>query len=408
MKQLKRYVSIILDLMPSLRRLKDKIIMTVYRLLYIRKSKKNNRGVVELELDPTRVKYLVTEKVNIFNSSGSVQEGNWDITALEIEKSDVYMSLYDHFVLDKSWDECAYFHRVLSQVESGEIKWGCKNKDQVLKRFADIDELYESIQQNGVIAAGNRNSGAKELLDDVLVCIDRRGIYQLYDGRHRLIIALLLGIKNIPVRVIFRHANWDKFCSDVYAYASYHGKLYAPVLHPDLSNVSASHDHQRYRAILDNLDKGATTVLDIGSHWGYFCHRFEMLGYKCTALEPDQKNLYFMKKLREAEQASFDIIENGLFEVNQLSHYDIVLALYIFHHFLKEKRLYELLVAFLGKLDADQLFFASHSPNEPQMRQAYRNYSPEEFAQFILDNTLFNYKKCIWEAEDGRKLYKFW
>jgi hypothetical protein len=150
--------------------------------------------------------------------------------------------------------------------------------------------------------------------------------------------------------------------------------------------------------------------LDIGTHWGYFCHRFEEEGYKCFAVEQDGEHLYFMRKLRRAENREFAIISESILSFGEktLLQYDVVLALAIFHHFLKEGRSFEKLKMLLGNLNANEMFFEPHLPSDPQMAGAFVNFAPEQFVQFILENSRLTEYKLIGRCEGGRPLYKLW
>ena len=67
--------------------------------------------------------------------------------------------------------------------------------------------------------------------------------------------------------------------------------------------------------------------------------------------------------------------------------FDVVLALNIFHHFIKTEQFHQKLVKLLNNLNTDVIIFESHDPKEEQMDNSYKNYSPEEFVQFIMKET---------------------
>ena len=106
------------------------------------------------------------------------------------------------------------------------------------------------------------------------------------------------------------------------------------------------------------------TLLDIGANWGYFCHRFEDAGFQCYAVEASFREYYFLDKLRVAENRSFAAIHASIFEFWEKSEFDVVVALSIFHHFLKTENEYEKLVSFLRRLRTRVLFFEPHLADE--------------------------------------------
>jgi 2-polyprenyl-3-methyl-5-hydroxy-6-metoxy-1,4-benzoquinol methylase len=404
-----RLVSLILDQCPWLRKLKDSLMIFTFKVLYkIRRHKQHESIRDRYSITPSLVTKVLTDGILPAESMGKTRDGNWDAGFVELADTDTYKGMVARFIEGKEWQETEYFKRVCRQVESGRVMWGCKNIDQVLNRFSQIDKLFQSMSEHGFIQPEEqqRLMSSQSDLDNIIVCIDRDGRYILHDGMHRLIAAQLLHVDNITVSISLRHKAWHLFCEDVYAYASFHGKLYAPIKHPDLSHVSSNHDHQRFDAMPEFLPDKPGKVLDIGSHWGYFCHCLDELGFQCTALEPDAKNLYFMKKLMKASSCEFEILEKRLFETSEIKKYQLVLALYVFHHFLKREDDYNSLLKFLGELDAETMFFATHSPDEPQMLNAFKNLSPEEFSDLILAHSRFTHKSCIWsEPGGGRRLY---
>lgn len=174
----------------------------------------------------------------------------------------------------------------------------------------------------------------------------------------------------------------------VTAYSNTHnGMLYSPIQHPDYAAFKAVHGPERLQMIEPHVPKDAKTLLDIGAHWGYWSHAFEQMGLEVTAVESDPEAAGFMRDIRELTGSRFKVIEASILDLGDLGHFNIVLALNIFHHFLKKKARYDAFVEFLRNLDCDTMFFQSHDPGEGQMRGSYKNFNPDEFSTFLLDNT---------------------
>ena len=102
--------------------------------------------------------------------------------------------------------------------------------------------------------------------------------------------------------------------------------------------------------------------------------------------------------------ALIEIIPKSIFEI-ETKKYDIVLALSIFHHFLKSKNTYNKLTKFLGELDIKIMFFEPHKFNEPQMKNAYINYNEPDFINYVLENSCLNKYKLLGKLQNGRSLY---
>lgn len=147
----------------------------------------------------------------------------------------------------------------------------------------------------------------------VSVNIGRHGDLLFNDGGHRLTIAKLLNVPRIPITIFARHRQWVDFKLQILEYALRKGgQVYAPLLHPDLEWIPAHHGHKRFELIYRNLINQRGTMLDIGCGWGYFCHRFEGIGFECTGVE--KAPIYFLKKLRRACNKKFRIVNQSVFD----------------------------------------------------------------------------------------------
>ncbi|MCD6418860.1 class I SAM-dependent methyltransferase [bacterium] len=350
---------------------------------------------------------------------GKIIGGNWDISDFKFTDLDIYKAFELRILRKEKWENTKFYRRVLSDINSGKTKWGCSSKEELDKRFDYLDRLIESIRTNGyklsedVIVEDEDKSfaGRKE---EVTVNIGRDGQFLFENGRHRLSIAKILKIPKIPVKVVVRHKEWQNFREYVLQYArTSGGRLYQPPIHPDLSDIPVQHGcEDRFKAIVESVGYNGIgkKVLDIGAYIGYFCHRFEDYGCDCYAVEPLTELCYIMRKIKIAEGKNFTIIEKSIFDTDivERQKFDIVIALNIFHHFLKTEDDYHKLTNLLAKLNVDVMIFEPHLPDEPQMKDAYRNYDVNEFVKFILKNSPLSNFEHIYTADDGRKIFKLY
>jgi hypothetical protein len=295
-------------------------------------------------------------------------------------------------------------------MNNGHNMWSCTTPEEFLQRCYQWDSIYEDMKTHGY-----RLQGPPKIMDEISVNIGRHGDLLFNNGRHRLTFAKLLNLSAIPVRITARHTMWEYFKQRILDYASEHnGNVYAPLLHPDLKHIPTDYGHERADAIIaeTNITNHSTnhkppTVLDLGSHWGYFCHRLEDHGAVCTAVENSQRSLYFLKKLRRAEDKTFTILESSVFDLPHYQ-YDIILALSLFHHFLKTEDLYRQLETMLSRINTRYLYFETHCHSEPQMKDSYMNLGEEAFCQLIQSLTPLNHCKAIYRSNSNRTLYRFW
>lgn len=186
-------------------------------------------------------------------------------------------------------------------------------------------------------------------------------------------------------------------------------EAYQPLLNSDLKDIPFSRmADSRFETIKRNLFVSKGTLLDIGANLGYFCHKFEDEGFDCYALEENRMLCYFMEKLKKAEGKHFKIIPQSIFEYkgDDFIVYDVVLALSVFHHFLKSEEAYFNLTKVLKRIKAKEFFFEPHLARELESKPFYKNYTPEQFVEFIIKNSWFKKSELLGQSPEGRPIYK--
>jgi len=377
-----------------------------------------------LWVSPERINFISAAGADIVLGRGVVKGGDWDKKGRSFSDILEVQAMKERYEDSIAWAETAWYKNMAKKLERGERVRNFNIKKDLDKKTRDIDRLFQSIEENGY----RRNQEvSKEYhdslntrgpdenykhLDEILVDIGRDGELLHRDGRHRLAIAKIFDIPRIPVMVGVRHQKWVDFRGELKQYAELTGgALYQPAYHPDLLDISYVYGEERFDLIKDNLGLSSGRVLDIGANFGYFCHKLEAEGFAPTAVEVNPQEVYFMKKLRDINGDSFKVVESSVFDFRsgEKLAFDVVLALFIFHHFLKREETFESLKKFLQRLECKEMYFGTHSGLEDSgLEGAYINYDPDEFAQFVLDNTSLNQKTLIKELDGGRRLYKLY
>jgi hypothetical protein len=235
-----------------------------------------------------------------------------------------------------------------------------------------------------------------------------------------LAVAKALRVQRVPVKVRVRHRQWMEFRNFMWSLSEGGGAstrakhLYQNPVHPDLQDIPAAHScEDRFEAARHVVPRRGGLLLDIGANLGYFCHRFEDLGYTCHAVEYEPLIARAADKIRIAEGKRFNVITGDLFTVAgdqplRGKHWEVVLAFNIFHHFLKHKALHDKLVAWLKGLSVDVMIFEPHRTGEPQMNAAYAHYDERQAVDFILSNSVLRHSELVTRCTDGRPVYKLW
>jgi len=364
-------------------------------------------------VNPDKIEYACAfdklEEYNKYRHKGMVIGGDWDrkVVRFTEHRKHVFRGLEDRFMRGMRWEETEFYQQVLDRISKDPGNIYAKNKAELDERCRRLDALFQYIKTKGYrsqqdIAQEEYNPFNAE--DEITVRIGRDGALLFEDGQHRMSIVKLLNIDKIPIKITARHSEWHRFRKEVLDYArtaeAQGGKLYHPVTHPDLSDIPSMYGDERFELIKAHLPVHSGELLDIGAHWGYFCHKFEEEGFNCYAVESNALCQYFLEKLKIAENKRFKIIYGSIFDYRDKTDFDVVLALNIFHHFIKTEETYYRLIDLLKRLDMKVMFFQMAPPDSPQMRGAYRNFDCGEFVDFILENSNLNEAMTIGDAID--------
>lgn len=146
---------------------------------------------------------------------GSVKPGNWDQRKPErpgdktreaiFEDTVHHQSSVEHFVNGVPWQQTPEYDNIVSFEGSEQV---------ANERFQAYDELYERIKQQGYQTqeqlGAHPHDRRKRYVEEICIDIGRDGEYLFVDGRHRLSIAKILGLEQVPVAVLVRHEEWVK------------------------------------------------------------------------------------------------------------------------------------------------------------------------------------------------------
>ena len=375
---------------------------------YIRARARNLSGLPDpfrlYWLDPRSLTKSVCGSLNRMGDVGRIHPGDWDRSAFDFESWSLFQGFVDRFKYGCGWEDTEYYQQVLHEIYDDRRPWTIwKSKDEFDERCKYWDKVFKEVQEYGYRTQAELDPKDRFQLgaeDEVAVRVDRDGHPLVECGAHRLAIAKILGIDKIPIRITVRHRKWYTFRQEVQAYACEKG-LYQPLTHFDLADLCTgpAEAYKIAEIIRSHLPIHTGRLLDIGANWGFYCHRLEEYGFECIAVESHPMHIYFLEKLRRAENRQFKIIAKSAFDCqpNEL-HSDVVLALNIFHHLLKTEETYAGLLRLLALLDAKYMIFEPYGFDRKdlvQMEDAYKTYSPQEFVDFILDNSGFSSSALI-------------
>lgn len=150
---------------------------------------------------------------------GKVYGGNWDQQGSEIEEMDLFEAIKQRYEGEIKWEETSFIQNQLERVRQDQTAWrNCSSEEEVLNTCEQLDQLFESLSNDGYKSQPELRNGAPSLIEpfgffneyinEIAVDIGRDGELLFLDGRHRFSMVRVLGIERIPVAVIARHEQW--------------------------------------------------------------------------------------------------------------------------------------------------------------------------------------------------------
>lgn len=206
----------------------------------LRMSHESDLKNYNISVDPFRIFHVSPFNISKFTKRayppvfdrykqlGTVRDGDWDIRndvefvsekyrwRYELYRGETfvdsifYRSLENHFVNGIDWRETELVEKSLALVEEGKPAWrGAKSEARILELCSMTDELYRSIQKMGYLSQKELgDESLRRVVDEVCVDLDRNGQMLFVDGKHRLAIAKILAIEEIPIAILTRHELW--------------------------------------------------------------------------------------------------------------------------------------------------------------------------------------------------------
>jgi hypothetical protein len=173
-----------------------------------------------------------------------IKGGDWDKKVLKFNETSKYCGIKLHFEKNIPWEETGIYSRSLKRIGQGEVVQNCNNREELIEYYnKDIEDLYRSIEAEGYKSKQElRLDRTKRADNEISVAIGRDGTFFFGpSGHHRLSIAKIQNIDEIPVKVVMRHSQWQKIRNEIHN-ASSIDELSADTKdklgHPDLADVS--------------------------------------------------------------------------------------------------------------------------------------------------------------------------
>ena len=172
---------------------------------------------------------------------GDILSGDWDIhRSIDMTASAKHRAIHERFVLNIPWEETELFQSAYAvRFARGEVLRGADNvRDLALEYTKRVDSLYHDMKLNGFVIATD-DSGRPKALPHVHIGRDGQILFG-NNGNHRLAIAKIIGLSEIPCWVRGRHSQWQELREEVAATVKANAPISAPdsiADHPDLKDL---------------------------------------------------------------------------------------------------------------------------------------------------------------------------
>lgn len=167
-----------------------------------------------IHVDPHTIEWRITAHRRTW-PLGLVHGGDWDRDLREpVDAPGKLASMWQRYRLGLEWEETDLFRTTYGRVfERGGTVKGAATLAALAEHYRTAyDGLYRRIAERGFVVPTPRDPRPTF----VYVHVGRAGeLLFTSGGHHRLGIALALGLRSIPVRVLTRHLEWQRMRDDV-------------------------------------------------------------------------------------------------------------------------------------------------------------------------------------------------
>lgn len=135
--------------------------------------------------------------------SGVIAQGDWDLARYPLAEADKFRACRARFAQGLTWEDTGIYEAMMRRIERAGVYDGCHSYDDVVRRYAGIDALYQNIRAAGQIdPVSQRPEKLHREHGGIFVHIDRDGLPLLGgNGNHRLAIAQILNLPKVPAHL---------------------------------------------------------------------------------------------------------------------------------------------------------------------------------------------------------------
>jgi hypothetical protein len=169
-----------------------------------------NPDQIELSIIPDHIRFGSEMFTHPLDELGLVIDGDWDRETIPFKELDVFQAIEDVFINGQKWENTSFYIRIAGYFQDGLSRWDCHSLQEFDQRLVKLEALFNNIKEHGYLSQKDlyKIDGPDGKEDEIVVHIGRNGEYIFAEGRHRLSIAKILGVKKVAVKIARQHKKW--------------------------------------------------------------------------------------------------------------------------------------------------------------------------------------------------------
>lgn len=185
------------------------------------------------DANPLDLRWVDPDDIEYYHSGppmkfGHVKDGDWDAQERPFNECTVYKAIQQCYQKDRFWEETSYHTDLKEDIKAGKAPRGLETVGELDAFFDQLDVLADTLKEEGYRTQrellrenpghtfDSNNDAIHPVLHEIGVNIYRDGsMAKKRAGNHRMALAKVLGLEEIPVAVRVRHAEWQAIRDEI-------------------------------------------------------------------------------------------------------------------------------------------------------------------------------------------------
>jgi hypothetical protein len=157
---------------------------------------------------PSEYRFENSKSENRKRLIGLVCAGIWDISKKKFNRTNLFLDFKNVFINNMNWEYTKLYKLAMNRFTRNQNIRGSSSWEEFkITKIKEWEDLYHDIKTNGYKDSGNLKKPSSA---EIEVGITRKGKLVLIDGKHRLAIAQILELDQIPIIINLVHAIFYK------------------------------------------------------------------------------------------------------------------------------------------------------------------------------------------------------